>query len=93
MAPAAPIPSIFERYCYRSTMEGNMKHKLILSLIACAGLSFASATLALADDPAPDTSATGSSTDTTQTTPPPASDSGNGTGGGSGMDSGDNTQK
>ena len=32
-----------------------MERKLVLSLIACAGLSFASATLALADDPAPDT--------------------------------------
>ena len=51
-----------------SEWRGNMKRKLVLSLIACAGLSFASATVALADDPAPDTSATGSSTDTTQTT-------------------------
>ena len=62
-----------------------MKRKLVLSLIACAGLSFASATVALADDPAPDTSATGSSTDTTQTTPAPdPSDSTAGTGGGPG---------
>ena len=44
-----------------------MERKLVLSLIACAGLSFASATVAFTDDPAPDTSAT-TSTDTSSTT-------------------------
>ena len=75
-------------------MEGNMERKLVLSLIACAGLSFASATVALADDSAPDSSAT-TSTDTssTTTTAPDPSDSGNGTGGGPGQNSGDSTQK
>jgi hypothetical protein len=71
-----------------------MERKLVLSLIACAGLSFASATEALADDPAPDTSGT-TSTDTssTTTTTPDPSDSTAGTGGGPGKDSGDSSQK
>ena len=46
-----------------------MERKLVLSLIACAGLSFTSATVALADDRAPDSSAT-TSTDTSSTTTP-----------------------
>ena len=46
-----------------------MERKLVLSLIACAGLSFTSATVALADDPAPNSSAT-TSTDTSSTTTP-----------------------
>jgi hypothetical protein len=77
-------------------MEGNMQRKLVLSLIACAGLSFASATVALADDTsAPDTSAGASTTDTssTATTTPDPGDSGNGTGGGPGQNSGDSSQK
>jgi hypothetical protein len=75
-------------------MEGNMQRKLVLSLIACAGVSFASATVALADDLAPDTSTT-TSTDTSSTSAPAPdpSDSGNGTGGGPGQNSGDSTQK
>ena len=48
-----------------------MERKLVLSLIACAGLSFTSATVALADDRAPDSSAT-TSTDTSSTTTPTA---------------------
>ena len=71
-----------------------MERKLVLSLIACAGLSFASATVALADDPAPDSSAT-TSTDTSSTTTrhrTPATQR-HGTGGGPGQNSGDSTQK